>query len=1333
VSLLLEQLEERTVPTVVFDPQYAKESVSSAPYTVLNNATVYLIFWGTNFDSGETPGPTAVTKLTNDAKAIISSPYFAGLSEYGNIGTVTYGGAWTAAGSDPPADYNVGNGSSIGEDQSIISTAIANNPSWDPAKVAAPIYVVVPVGGSAGYNSQGTYNSTTINICSVGGASSTTDGSTVEDWFGQTFSHEVAERISDPASGGVGVSFSSDPSFPAYISYYAPHVNNNPGQAAQQAWFANSGQIGDGEQELGGDQHYGYKLNGVKVQSFWSASTPDSSGNLGAFIVPDGNSKAVYLQPVWGTTSVTLKPPSNAPPGSQPVTFDAPFFNAGNPFDLLITGTSNDSVTIDAGDGQTTVNLDGQNFVFSGLVDGGQIRNITVDCGGGSNFVSILNVAADQTVHVVGGGSDTVNIGANGSVQGIQGTVNIENPPSLTTIHVDDSADSTARTVTLSNIFSNPADSEGNSDPWGQISGLAPGTINYEYSHTQSLTISTGTAAGNVIDVQATDQTTNLISNGPTTINVGYFGSVQGIAGDLNIENPTTADDTISVDDSLDFVARTATLSTLGANSADSEVSMDPWGQISGLAPANINYEYGDTVSLTVRTGAMDGNVVNIQGTGTTTNVVGNANATVNVGSGGLVQGVQGNVNIENPTPAASTTVNVDDSADSIPRTVALQNIGSNPADSEGTSEPWGRIAGFSPANINYEYHDTASVTVQTGNAAGTIVNIQATGTTTSVVNHAAVTDNVGSADNSLDPIQGLLSVTGQGAGTTLNVHDESTSSTEFYNLSANGSVNQVLRYPYTVGQPLGSPTQTINYASLTNVNVYGGSAPDHFGVQSTTRGTSVAVFGGPSGKNLTGGNEFSVANASDTLDDIHGPVAVHGGSIFDFAYLYDGLNTIGHTYTLTASSWQRDDLADITYDGLGELILPTGDPHSGHTPISAVNVLSTAATTGTIIAVGGGDRVYVGEPAGNGSLSTLQGIQGELRVQSGTNQLESATVTLDDSADTQTGKQVVFDTDSTGWGVSGLAPSRIYLNLGVGSNVQVTGGSPPTGNTFTIQSVPVALSITGGAGNDHFVFTNTAPLGANVTLAGGGGTDTLRGPNIANTWKIAGTNAGNLDGDVTFTGIQSLLGGTANDSFQFQTGGSISGTLDGGGGTNTLDYSAYVGNILVDLLLGTATGVNGGATYSESNIQNVNGSHGNDLIVGDANANVLTGGTGRNVIIGDGGGNTITGGGGFNLLIGATTSYDGSLPALQALMLYWDNPAATTLDQLVNPLKSKTGVTVNGQVLIFNKTTVQTNNSADKLTGGSGPNWFIVDKDGDTITSGGSSGPTPNDRLLVI
>ncbi len=99
-------------------------------------------------------------------------------------------------------------------------------------------------------------------------------------------------------------------------------------------------------------------------------------------------------------------------------------------------------------------------------------------------------------------------VGNGGSVQSIQGTLNIENPTSFNTITVDDSSDSAGHTVTLSS-FVNPDDSDRNSDPWGKIRGLAPADINYEYSDTAHVTINnSGTAADTIIiaDPQAAEE-----------------------------------------------------------------------------------------------------------------------------------------------------------------------------------------------------------------------------------------------------------------------------------------------------------------------------------------------------------------------------------------------------------------------------------------------------------------------------------------------------------------------------------------------------------------------------------------------------------------------------------------------------------------------------------------------------------------------------------------------------------------------------------------------------------------------------------------------------------
>jgi hypothetical protein len=65
--------------------------------------------------------------------------------------------------------------------------------------------------------------------------------------------------------------------------------------------------------------------------------------------------------------------------------------------------------------------------------------------------------------------------------------------------------------------------------------------------------------------------------------------------------------------------------------------------------------------------------------------------------------------------------------------------------------------------------------------------------------------------------------------------------------------------------------------------------------------------------------------------------------------------------------------------------------------------------------------------------------------------------------------------------------------------------------------------------------------------------------------------------------------------------------------------------------------------------------------------------------------------------------------------MQYWDNPAITTFSSLVNPLLSRQGVAVNGQVLMINKNTVQDDSAVNILVVGSGATWFVPDRE-DTI-----------------
>jgi hypothetical protein len=183
--------------------------------------------------------------------------------------------------------------------------------------------------------------------------------------------------------------------------------------------------------------------------------------------------------------------------------------------------------------------------------------------------------------------------------------------------------------------------------------------------------------------------------------------------------------------------------------------------------------------------------------------------------------------------------------------------------------------------------------------------------------------------------------------------------------------------------------------------------------------------------------------------------------------------------------------------------------------------------------------------------------------------------------------------------------------------------------------------------------------------------------------------------------------------------------SLDGEFGDNTLDYSGYTGDVSVNLALGTATGLSGIA-----NFQNLIGSNGNSLLVGDANANVLRGGTGRNILIGGAGADQLFGGAGDNILIGGivsdgTTDYDTSDAALEALMTEWDR---TDEDFSMRIADLEAGVDANGMHASLTANTVHADQATDTLVGG-GQNWFFVAQgDPDTVND-----PKDGDRITPI
>ncbi|MEE8524882.1 MAG: hypothetical protein V3T72_13190, partial [Thermoanaerobaculia bacterium] len=177
--------------------------------------------------------------------------------------------------------------------------------------------------------------------------------------------------------------------------------------------------------------------------------------------------------------------------------------------------------------------------------------------------------------------------------------------------------------------------------------------------------------------------------------------------------------------------------------------------------------------------------------------------------------------------------------------------------------------------------------------------------------------------------------------------------------------------------------------------------------------------------------------------------------------------------------------------------------------------------------------------------------------------------------------------------------------------------------------------TLRGGAGDDTLI----ASAGTD-TLDGGTGNDTLIAQDTANAWRLTALNAGTLNSH-SFVDVENLSGGADYDTFVF-VGGSVSGVIDGGGGSNTFDYSANTLGVTVDLTAGSATDT-GGA----SNIQNVTGGAGGDTLTAGIGSGTLTGGAGDDMLIAANSAYTFEGGAGTDTLVAAALANTWELTGL--------------------------------------------------------------------------------------
>ena len=166
--------------------------------------------------------------------------------------------------------------------------------------------------------------------------------------------------------------------------------------------------------------------------------------------------------------------------------------------------------------------------------------------------------------------------------------------------------------------------------------------------------------------------------------------------------------------------------------------------------------------------------------------------------------------------------------------------------------------------------------------------------------------------------------------------------------------------------------------------------------------------------------------------------------------------------------------------------------------------------------------------------------------------------VTFDDRNNIAPGR--FWDIDSAQLHVGDLTVSFLRPFLGIVGTIEVR---PNPGSTVLVKAVPAGA---------------TTP----IKVFGSGNENTLAGPNLTGvaTWRVDGPDSGSMQltsyQQLVWQNMQTLKGNSGDDRFEIQSLGSITGSLDGGDGLNTLTYTSPPNPLVVDLVNRTATRVDG-------------------------------------------------------------------------------------------------------------------------------------------------------------
>jgi hypothetical protein len=385
--------------------------------------------------------------------------------------------------------------------------------------------------------------------------------------------------------------------------------------------------------------------------------------------------------------------------------------------------------------------------------------------GSGPDLDNIMSLPA-RPLTIRGGGFNTVNLGNGGSgLRDLLGTVNVTNPPSVTTLNLNDNPGGSG------NGFTGTLSVSGGVGTISFSGAGHPANITYNTLDIRALRID---GLLDTFNVQSTAGGIPVTIQDAALVNLGNNSNgVQSLFGPVTVADPILAgaNTNLLVQDQADTGGRIVTMSVAG-NSAT----------IVGLAPTTITYNTGfnaDTVFIGAGHASDAFDVLSTPAFTTTDFDSSGGADTINVGNAtNGMQSILGPLYVQNIP--SFTTLNLNDSADTATRTVTLR-----------ADATYGYVTGLGTP-VQIQYKDVSSLNLWTGRGSAT-VNVQSTGVPVRLDSGGGTDQvNVGNSTNGVQGILSPLAVHNFISFSTLSVDDSADTTRRTITMSGTGSTGTI-------------------------------------------------------------------------------------------------------------------------------------------------------------------------------------------------------------------------------------------------------------------------------------------------------------------------------------------------------------------------------------------------------------------------------------------------------------------------------------------------------------------------------------------------------------